>query len=221
MLSHDLRGSFANVQSLANMIEDCDQPDQSEEMLRLITKTSGNALQIIKKALDLQMSDKHNANITLEPVHAEVVIAEVIGIIRESAEQKHIRIVFSNNSSGVQVLADTTYLSLIIENLLSNAIKFSEKNNVVEIGLSRKNDVARISVKDNGPGIKPEEAGLLFKKFSQLSTRPTAGESSVGLGLSLVKMYAEILGGEVWHDPDYKDGALFVFEIPVVSATLA
>ena len=75
----------------------------------------------------------------------------------------------------------------------------------------------RFQVIDEGPGIAPEEEDQLFKKFSKLSARPTAGESSTGLGLSLVKRYVELIGGKVWYEGKYGTGAIFSVEFPLAN----
>ena len=66
-----------------------------------------------------------------------------------------------------------------------------------------------------GPGIKSDEIDKLFTKFCKLSSRPTGGESSTGLGLSIVKSLVEKLGGKVWCESEYGSGALFVVELPL------
>ncbi|MEQ8926309.1 MAG: ATP-binding protein, partial [Fulvivirga sp.] len=67
-------------------------------------------------------------------------------------------------------------------------------------------------VMDQGPGVAKEEQDKLFQKFSKLSARPTGGESSTGLGLSLVKRYAELIEANVWYEDRSDYGAVFVVE---------
>jgi len=74
----------------------------------------------------------------------------------------------------------------------------------------------RIHVKDQGPGVLPDEQDRLFKKFSKLSARPTGEEDSTGLGLSLVKIYVEQIDGKIWYDDELSKGAAFVVELPLI-----
>ena len=83
--------------------------------------------------------------------------------------------------------------------------------------MHRSDAFVEASIIDEGPGIKPEEEHLLFQKFSVLSARPTAGENSTGIGLSLVKTYVEKLNGKIRYDGEYGKGATFIVQLPVAS----
>jgi signal transduction histidine kinase len=76
--------------------------------------------------------------------------------------------------------------------------------------MEEQNGEIRINFKDEGPGIMEEDLKKLFKEFQRLSARPTAGEKSTGLGLSIVKKYVEIMGGRVWCESEYGKGANFI-----------
>ena len=104
---------------------------------------------------------------------------------------------------------------MVFENLISNALKFSNRGTQVKVLVDRTEDYVKASVIDEGPGVKPEEEHLLFQKFSLLSARPTAGENSTGIGLSLVKTYVEKLDGKIWYDGKYGKGAAFVVMLPL------
>jgi signal transduction histidine kinase len=69
-----------------------------------------------------------------------------------------------------------------------------------------------VEIKDSGPGLTEDDMSLLFKKFQRLSAKPTDGENSTGLGLSIVKKYVELMGGRVWCDSGYGRGANFIVE---------
>jgi len=77
-------------------------------------------------------------------------------------------------------------------------------------------DKLRIEIQDEGPGISPEDQEKLFGKFQKLSARPTAGEQSIGLGLSIVKTYVEAMGGRVWCESVLNEGANFIVEFDKV-----
>ncbi|HRK59927.1 MAG TPA: ATP-binding protein, partial [Candidatus Kapabacteria bacterium] len=117
---------------------------------------------------------------------------------------------------------DYMYCVRIVKNLLSNAIKYSPHHETVSVELnvvistsSRKGRIARITVKDHGPGILSDEMPKLFKKFTKLSARPTGGEHSSGIGLSIVKQMVESQGGKVFCDSVPEQGATFIVEFPM------
>jgi signal transduction histidine kinase len=106
-------------------------------------------------------------------------------------------------------VSDKQLVSRICENLFSNAIKYSLPGRNVWISLSGTHDAVNIKVKDEGVGIPQEELPNLFSKYSKISTTPTAGESSTGLGLSIVKRIVEELNGSVFCESEPGKGSLF------------
>jgi response regulator receiver sensor signal transduction histidine kinase (EC 2.7.3.-) len=113
----------------------------------------------------------------------------------------------------------------VIDNLISNAIKYSPQgtNITVRVQHSKDDDAdgapsVLISVRDEGQGLTEEDMKKLFGKFQRLSARPTAGESSTGLGLSIVKQLVELHGGKVWAESEGKNkGSIFRIELPSAS----
>ena len=113
----------------------------------------------------------------------------------------------------------------IIENLLSNSIKYTKPNTTVSIITeltewvlqdSLKQPILRIIFEDQGQGIPIEEIPNLFKKFAKVSTTPTAGEHSTGLGLSIVKKIVDQLQGNVYCESTVGIGSKFIVEIPFI-----
>src|SRR6202043_2304890 len=84
-----------------------------------------------------------------------------------------------------------------IDNVLSNAIKYSPIGGRIEVGVDRRGESAVIRISDEGPGLSPEDTARLFGRFQRLSAKPTGGETSTGLGLSIVKRIIDMHGGEV------------------------
>jgi signal transduction histidine kinase len=107
---------------------------------------------------------------------------------------------------------DRSLIVQIIDNLLSNAIKFSNHNTKVHVTLKDENQTIRFEIDDEGPGITEEDKPQLFQKFQKLHARPTDGESSTGLGLSIVKKYVEAMKGKVWCESEFGKGAKFIVE---------
>jgi signal transduction histidine kinase len=105
--------------------------------------------------------------------------------------------------------------SRILDNLLSNAIKFSNNGGKVGLNVEITGRILRIRIKDSGPGISQEDQKKLFQPFQRLSARPTAGEASSGLGLSIVKSLSTKLGGTITCQSEIGEGAQFVLELPL------
>jgi signal transduction histidine kinase len=99
--------------------------------------------------------------------------------------------------TNIVTMCDTDRIREAIDNLVSNAIKYSPIGGKISVVVTHEDDSTQIRVADEGAGLSPEDLGRLFGRFQRLSAKPTAGESSTGLGLSIVKRIIDMHGGEV------------------------
>ena len=102
----------------------------------------------------------------------------------------------------------------VLENLVSNAVKYSPPGKNIFVRLKRHAEAVRVEVQDEGPGLSAEDQKKLFGKFARLSAKPTGGEHSTGLGLSIVKKMVEAMNGRVWCESELGRGATFIVEFP-------
>ncbi|ADR20360.1 hypothetical protein MATR_20210 [Marivirga tractuosa] len=217
ILAHDVRSPLKNIQGLVKLLEQETKEERRSELRELLLQTSTNAENLVNRVLELDRSEHENSKSNSSKIDVKELLLELVRNMQELASSKQISITFTNETSRYHIEADPTYIHLIFENLLSNAIKFSQEGKNIEVNISNWENQLLVAVIDEGPGIDPSEEGQLFKKFSKLSPRPTAGESSTGLGLSLVKRYTELSNGKVWHEinPE-RQGAIFKVEFPLV-----
>jgi two-component system sensor histidine kinase/response regulator len=115
----------------------------------------------------------------------------------------------------VFVTGDPGAIEQVLENVVSNAVKFSPAGTTVLVSVQPDGGTGVVDVEDQGPGISSADRERLFAKFSRLSARPTGGESSTGLGLSIVKTLTEAMGGEVSLESPPGRGARFRVRLPV------
>jgi len=116
------------------------------------------------------------------------------------------------------VLADSKAAYRILDNLLSNAIKYSPPGGDVFVRMRNSPDGVVWEVQDQGAGLTAADQAKLFQKFTKLSARPTGGESSTGLGLSIVKMLAAQMNGTVECNSTQGEGATFSVRLPTAEA---
>jgi len=110
---------------------------------------------------------------------------------------------------------DRDRLREAVDNLVSNAIKYSPRGGQIELSMSVDGDTIAIAVRDEGAGLSREDISRLFGRFQRLSAKPTGGESSTGLGLSIVKRIVELHGGRIDSEsPGPGRGSTFTIRLP-------
>jgi signal transduction histidine kinase len=119
--------------------------------------------------------------------------------------------------TGLRIKADTERLREAVDNLVSNAVKYSPIGGRIEISAGREGGEAVVRVTDEGPGLSPEDTDRLFGRFQRLSAKPTGGESSTGLGLSIAKRIIDLHKGRIFVESrSGKGGATFAIALPLL-----
>ena len=213
ILAHDLRNPVSNITSISSLLL-MDKPSKSTESnIELILDSTEKAENIINKVLSMDIQGK-TLNVSLEEVELANFVNGVIRSHNLAAEKKNIDIQFSREAGNTTILADKTYLTQIFDNLISNSMKFSPSDSLIEAYVSGDEENIIAQITDFGPGISEDDQKKLFGKFSRLSAKPTAGEDSTGLGLSIVKRFTELMSGKVWCESTIGEGTTFFVQFP-------
>jgi signal transduction histidine kinase len=113
-------------------------------------------------------------------------------------------------------MCDSDRIREAIDNLVSNAVKYSPIGGTIDLLVAREDDGILVQVRDQGAGLSPEDISRLFGRFQRLSAKPTAGETSTGLGLSIVKRIVDLHGGRIKvESAGPGKGATFKMTLPV------
>jgi signal transduction histidine kinase len=146
-----------------------------------------------------------------------VLISQQVSYTRTSAEAKGVKLSFSvqEDDGPYFIQGDRGRLTQAVDNLISNAVKFSSAESQVAISLARKGKDLLFTVQDHGPGISQEDQTKLFQPFAKATARPTAGERSTGLGLSIVKRIVEAHGGDVRLESVLGQGTTLRVRLPM------
>ncbi|WP_051434410.1 sensor histidine kinase [Desulfonatronum lacustre] len=217
--AHDLRNPIGNIRNLSQLLQGELQGKLNEDSalyFQLIDSSCGFLLQLISDLLDFSQIESGKLTLELETVDLEALISQQISYARTSAEAKGVELVFAVQGEGPHVIqGDRGRLTQVVDNLVSNAVKFSSAESRVEISLARKEKDLLLTVQDHGPGISPEDQAKLFQPFAKASARPTAGERSTGLGLSIVKRIVQAHGGEVRLESVVGQGTTLRVRLPM------
>jgi signal transduction histidine kinase len=142
------------------------------------------------------MADAFDITIRREPVDIAGLVGEVADANQPLATNKQQAITVSAPPNFV-TMCDADRMREAIDNLVSNAIKYSPIGGKIAVVVGREQTNTTIRITDEGAGLSPEDLGRLFGRFQRLSAKPTGGESSTGLGLSIVKRIIDMHGGQV------------------------
>lgn len=151
----------------------------------------------------------------LEPLHAGAALDAAIAVLADQARQKRISLIQKKRTPPLGVQADSKYLQQSLVNCLSNAIKYAPPGSTVTAGMTSEAEAVRFYVQDEGPGILPADREKLFEEFADVGTQPTAGETSTGLGLYIVRSLVEAQGGRIGADFPDAGGSCFWFCLPL------
>jgi signal transduction histidine kinase len=216
IVSHDLRGPLAMVQGIASALEQDYREGQYEEIsnyARFIHKACQDSLNLINDLL----SEEHlrSPKIIVKKERADLV-AKAQRAVDNFRSSPSITQTFELQASPDQVFAevDKVKTSQILNNLLSNAIKFTPPEGRITVTVREEKRRVLISVADNGVGIPKRLQPFLFDRYSKASRPGLRGESSRGIGLSIVRDLVEVQGGKIWAESEEQKGSTFYVSLP-------
>ena len=217
IVAHDLRNPLISIRGFSELLIKDSQnfTEEQNEFIDIIHATSRNMLAMINDLLDISRIESGNMNLDLQPGSLKLLILERIQIISLQAAKKHITI-HKELSTIPEIAFDQHRMGQAVDNLITNAIKFSPSGSNVYLKLKKSKDKVQFDVTDEGPGIPQEEQHLLFSEFHRLSVRPTGGETSTGLGLTIAKKIIEAHNGKIEFESREGRGSTFRLILPLV-----
>lgn len=218
---HDLKNPIGNIKLLAEFLIDEGNYSKSEitEFKKYIVESADTSLELVTQLLDYAAIEQGKINLNIHDFDISSETERIIRLYKLKTMQKGIEVKYENELENNIVKTDRNAIVQIIDNLFSNGIKFSPEEKNIYIRLSNEatddNKFLKIEIKDEGPGFSNEDRKKLFKQFSKLSARPTGGEHSSGLGLSIVKKLVDSLKGTIECESEKGKGANMIVRIPI------
>jgi signal transduction histidine kinase len=219
LASHELRGPLTVVRGYVSMLEGGMLGDLNERGRKAVPVITAKVLEM--NALIEQMIEAarlEDGALMLRPVEADLrdVVSDAVDNARILADAKH-KIRLDMPDKPVSVLMDAERIKTIVSNLISNAVKYSPAGGRVEVDLTARAGIARVSVKDTGVGIEKEDLPVLFTRFGRISTPQTNHLPGTGLGLYLGRQLARLHGGEITVESEPDRGSTFTLHLPLAA----
>ncbi len=213
VVAHDLKSPFSQIYNYTELLQRELEGDAGE-MNRMIRKIATDGNKIIDNLVNLKSYEDENFQVSVSTFDLKDFVGERVAVYSQQAEDKGIEIAVEATGKTFEVFSDKERLSRIFDNLLSNAVKYSAKEGKIIIGVHVLESKFSLTISDSGPGFTDEDQDVMYGKFQKLSARPTAGEESTGLGLSIVKILTSRLNGEIDLTTDPKKGSTFTITFP-------
>ncbi|MBU4481864.1 GAF domain-containing protein [Patescibacteria group bacterium] len=216
--SHQLRTPLTGIKGYLSMFLEGDFGALKTQQKKIITDVFNNSnrlVRLINVFLNVSRIESGRLKIEKKKFDLTELINEIIRELKIEAEKKNLKLEFINFKNKLKISADRDKIADVILNLVDNAIKYTEKGNVI-VSAELKNNNIKVSIKDSGIGINPEEAKILFNKFIRGRKIAEINTSGSGLGLFIAKKIIELHNGKIWVESKGQGkGSEFIFEIPV------
>jgi two-component system, sensor histidine kinase and response regulator len=215
ILTHDLHNHLGGMRMSLQVLLDRADAHRDDRLKRAAGNIRSSTLQMlafVQEFLANSAADR-GLKMDIKPLCLNHAIMFAVQHHAESARSKGIVLEYEDGSIA-SVAADRKALDQVLDNLISNALKFSPQGTAVRVSVQRAPHGGVFSVQDEGPGFTDADKVRMFTRYGRLSARPTGGEPSTGLGLSIVKKLVDAMGGQLECESEAGRGATFRINLP-------
>lgn len=222
-ISHELRTPVAVIMSSNQMLDininriENEYTESNNEKIDIIKQNCNRLLRLINNIIDIAKVESGFMNLKLVNIDIINLLESITTSVIPYATSKNIDIVFDTSHEELIMSADPDKIERILLNLISNAIKFSKDNMSIYVNVyaDELSNILTFSVKDTGIGIEDSYLEKIFEKFTQVDDVMVRKNEGSGIGLSLVKTFTNLHGGEVEVKSELGKGSEFIIKIPI------
>lgn len=216
-ISHEFKTPIAvinaSIQAMELICKD-EMSDRIKNYLKKIKRSSLQQLRLVNNLLDITRADAGHLRIHKRNLDIVWLTKAITESVMPFAKQKNIDLKFSSKLKNKITAIDDALYERILLNLLSNAIKFSPEGKSIYVNVSLKESKVCINIIDEGPGIPADKQKIIFERFGQIGNELTRSSEGTGIGLSLVKLLVDALGGKILLNSEEGKGSNFCVLLP-------
>ena len=213
--THQLRTPLSGIKWMLELgIQEPDVPESATSYMKDALGASQRLIQLVNDLLDVSRLESGRMKATPQLVDLAELTRTVLEDLKLQLEEKGHRLTLDTRDDPLEVFADPQLLRQVVLNFTSNAIKYSPSRGDIRVRLSREQGVVRWQIEDTGIGIPKESQRHLFEKFYRAENVTALETDGTGLGLYLVRLIVEQIGGRVGCESEEGHGATFYFTVP-------
>jgi len=219
-ISHEIRTPFNGILGFLSMLQNNNLTNiERNEYFSIINTSSNRLMDTINNIVEISQIQAGQMKQTSSDTNINKMSGDLYNRFKVEAEIKGLGLTLNNNlpKNFESVFTDQIKLNTILSNLFDNAIKFT-KHGSIEFEIYKMDDYLQFSVKDTGIGIPDFKKRTIFDRFIQVDVSKTRQFEGLGLGLSISKAFAEMLGGKIWVESKEGKGSIFYLSIPLKNA---
>jgi PAS domain S-box-containing protein len=221
VVSHELRTPLTSIRGSLGLMEGGvmgDLPEEAQQMVAIAISNADRLVRLINDILDAERIESGKAPMQVRDTELAELMAGTADLL--SASAKEAGVTLDVRPLNAHIRADPDRITQTLVNLIGNAIKFSGEGTTVRVDGEVEEGyvhegLARVFVRDEGPGIAEEQRSAIFDRFVMVDSAGTRAKGGSGLGLSIAQRIVEQHGGRIWIDSSGDDGTTFAFELPL------
>ncbi len=218
-VSHEIRTPMNGILGFSELLKTPGLTgEQQEEYIKIIEKSSDRMLLLINDLVAISRLETGEIKTNLCEVNVSSLLDHMFYMFEQQALDKGLKLIRNSCSEGDNpvIISDEEKLTAILSHLLKNALKFTDTG-TIEYGCFNRGNIIEFYVHDTGIGIPPDKVNHIFDRFVKAENVSKSGYQGAGLGLSIAKAYAAILGGKIWAEPGVERGSHFHFTVSAKS----
>ena len=221
-MSHEIRTPMNGILGFAGLLKEPKLTgEQQQKYIGIIEKGGARMLNIINNIISISKIEAGLMEVHMKESNINEHIEYIYTFFKPEIEGKGMQSSFKNSlpSSEAILKTDSEKVYAILTNLVKNAIKYTEKGSI-EIGYIKRDEFIEFYIKDTGIGIPKDRKNAIFERFIQADIEDKMARQGAGLGLSISRAYAEMLGGKIWVESEEGIGSTFYFTLPYQTETI-
>lgn len=220
-VSHELRTPMTSIKGYTDLLflgMAGGLSDAQRSFLQIIKSNADRLTALVNDILDISRIETGRLQLTIEPLDLGRLISETVTSFQEQYRDKGLALEWEEPKDFPEVRGDAARVTQVLSNLIANAWQYTPEGGSVTLSIHRLDGFLRVDVADTGIGISANDLSRVFDRFYRVDHPVVQEAEGTGLGLSIVKMFVEMLGGDIWVESELDVGSTFSFTIPLVTA---